>query len=90
MNYKKFLSYGIVLIFCIAAMSSPIIQACEEQESETEDVDNSNDSCSYYLPQSDTILDRLLERYPLLNQIIEMIINLIFNWLSKLGYQSSI
>ena len=90
MNYKNLLAYGIVLIFCIAIIASPIIQACEEQESESDCSNKPNNHSSFSFLPSGNILDKLFERYPLLNQILEMIINLIYNWLTKLGYQSSL
>jgi hypothetical protein len=95
MNYKRYIVYGIVVTLCIGFIATPIILACEEQEDtnnkewkdqENKDIKNYEKggykTCSTSLSQSSSFIDALLDHYPLLNQIIEMIIELLYNWLS--------
>ena len=92
MDIKKILVYAIVYILCITVLAASIIQACEEQE-ENEICDSMREddiSDTKDLSQSTGLFDTLLERYPLLNQIIEMILDLLYNWLSNLQYGTSL
>jgi len=81
MDYKKMIAYLIVCMFCIVLLAAPIFQACEEEEAKEDGESSEGSSTDPSEPVN--ILDVLLERYPLLNQIIEMILDLFYRWLSS-------
>jgi hypothetical protein len=86
MGYKKMIASVLACLLFSVVLAAPLYQACEEQEEENDEVkdDYSEDesgSCDPSEPVS--ILDVLLERYPLLDQIIEMILDLFYRWLSN-------
>jgi hypothetical protein len=97
MMNKRIRQYGIVYLLCVVLIAAPLLHACEEHEQYDEcnyyktpykDINKTADSSntSVFSSASMSFLDVLLERYPLLNQIIEMILTLLYNWLSSLYY----
>lgn len=85
MGYKKIITYWVACTLVFLVFAAPIFQACEEQEEDSEvdqeSSEGSSSSCEPSEPMS--ILDALIERYPVLDQIIEMILNLLYQWLSS-------
>ena len=78
MVHKRHFVYVVFLLFIGGTLSTPLIQACEESENSDEKEDTKNESFN-----SLTFFDKLIERYPLLDQIIQMLLDLLFNWLTS-------
>ena len=83
MNHKNFFITGLIVTILIGIIASPMIHAihaCEEYEKKTT-------YCKEEEPKAETqpknFFDVLVERYPVLDQIIQMLLNLILKWLSS-------
>jgi len=86
MRKKPFKCIGIALIICVVVLLSPAMNACEDQDVIQKDTSDCfhEQSSTENLTSSVSLFDYLLERYPLLNEIIDMILQLLYNWLSNL------
>lgn len=97
MDQKKVL-IACISAFVIIAISCNTTIACENDEENKEPNDNNcnkklnlgNDYSFIGLISSGNLFDRLCERYPLLDTIIQLILELIYNWFSNYNLQSLI
>jgi len=91
MNSKKIITYAMLVIVITGIIFGPLTQACEEDEPETvEDKKNTDIKESAKLSVSSSILDKIFERYPVLDQIIQMLLDLLFNWLNGFNYSNAL
>jgi len=99
MNSKKSITYVMLVIVITGIIFGPLIQGCEESESKN--VEDKKDTVikesvkksslfSDGFSVSSSFVDKIFERFPLLDQIIQMLLDLLFNWLSGFDYSNSL
>jgi hypothetical protein len=76
----------IIVVCSFLLTCAPLYPACEDQEIYGKDLSfNANNfAMDDKTNGSSGLFDYILDRYPLLNEIIQMILNLLYNWLSEL------
>ena len=76
----------VLVACCIAICLMPTLSACDEQEEFDQDLSEQADEQTQEenTSSSSNLFDYILERYPLLNDIIEMILDLLYNWILNL------
>ena len=99
MNIKKIITYAMLVIVITGIMFSPLIQACEETESKNEEdkknteIKESVKKSSLFtdgLSVSSSFVDKIFERFPILDQIIQMLLDLMLNWLTGFDYSNAL
>ena len=76
-----------ISVCCICTLLLPITSliACEEEQPEEESNDcdqpDTNESS-----ESSSFLDVLFERYPLLDKIIQLLLEFIYTWLANINF----
>ena len=82
MDKRKIVTLYMVCIVFLSVVATHAY-GCEEEDYEKED--NNCDDLGKFVKTSSSLsfFDRLLDKYPLLDNIIELILELIYNWLSN-------
>lgn len=89
---KKTICYSVICM-CIIAILSSSIQACEPKEIDYEKDKNKEEiKESYQNPKSDVsnkglsnnFFEMFLDRYPLFDQIIQLLLEYLYSWLSNM------
>jgi hypothetical protein len=82
-NLKIWMS--LLIACCIVLFLMPAGSCCEEMEPFDIDLsENTEEQSGEEHTSASGLFDYILERYPLLNEIIEMILDLLYNWLTQL------
>jgi hypothetical protein len=92
MRQKKIRYLGIMLILSLVFSFQPASYACDDQDDIGEHVIDCSaaESSIENITDSSNVFTLILERYPLLDQIIQMILDLLYNWISQLYTGSSL
>ena len=89
MDREKIFIASLCAMLLLLIQANSII-ACENEEDEAVD-ENNGEECSNSINTffgTGTLLDKLIERYPILDTIIQMILEMIHNFLLRINLPS--
>ena len=77
-----------ISVCCICTLLLPItsVIACEEEQPEQEESNDCDQPDTNESSESSSFLDVLFERYPLLDKIIQLLLEFVYTWLANINF----
>ena len=77
-----------ISVCCICTLLLPITSAiaCEEEQPEPEESNDYDQPENNESSETSSFLDVLFERYPLLDKIIQLLLDFLYTWLANINF----